>query len=383
MRDIVFFLGAGFSCDAGLPVMSRFGEEADPKAFSLERLDREMTPELTKAAATYSQFRDLLVARSALSEESAGNIEKLFCVAEALREAGASSISLDGREVDLETIVTDLRTWIWKVYHQLPFHNERKKARTRLETYSAFIDCLKESGVASRMTVLTTNYDIVFEWVAHRAGLQCSYPLPSAEACAVGAGPERFATISSSRTDAVPILKLHGSINYFDCAGKDSPLLVAANISDGSQIAGRKFPRDIPAVVAVDALAQIRRDRGSEVVPAIVPPGYAKLVSTDWLRETWTAALKALQEAKAIVFIGYSMPPSDGLLSSVFAGSLGTRNSSRNRPAVYVIDPDPDVACRMHRVFGGRVRPSTPMSLRRAVDGELDRVLGDLLPSSS
>src|SRR5690606_12315234 len=161
-------------------------------------------------------------------------------------------------------------------------------------------------------------------------------------------------------------------INYFECVGKDSPLLVATNISDGSRIAGRRFPSDIPAVVAVDALAQIRRDRGTGVVPAIVPPGYAKLVSTTWLRETWTAALKSLRDVKVSVFIGYSMPQSEGLLSSVLAGSLGTRSSPRDQPAVYILDPEPAVFDRMRRVFGTRVRPTEPMSLRKATEGELD-----------
>lgn len=381
MRDIVLFLGAGFSCDADLPVMSRFGDEAEPKHFRLQTLQREMTPELHAAGATYVQFRKELVDRGALSRSDAGNIETLFCVAEALREAGACSMVLDGEEVKLETIVARLRFWIWKVYHQLPFYNPRRGAR--LATYMALIDQLKMACVVERLTILTTNYDIVFEWVAHLGGLKCVYPLISAEECSVGAGPNRFVTLKST-DDAIPVLKLHGSINYFEHGEDDRPLLVATNISDGSPIAGRRFRSNIPAVVAVDALAQIRHDCGTRsVVPAIVPPGYAKMVSSNWLRETWSAALKALQEAKLIIFIGYSMPPSDGLLSSVFAGSLGTRRGSQNDPAVFVIDIDNSVTDRVRRVFGNRVRPIRPMSIREAAEGELRRILGESLTAAS
>ena len=71
-RNLVLFIGAGFSADAKLPVMAKFGEESKRELKNLRehlpggrRGSRDMAPELVAAGETHEGFRDRLVATRA------------------------------------------------------------------------------------------------------------------------------------------------------------------------------------------------------------------------------------------------------------------------------------------------------------------------------
>ncbi len=86
-RDVVLFLGAGFSHDADLPLLSNFGLKAPLSEFELQNKDGPFEREMAAAARTYESFRDALVDRGALTGDAVQNVEAAFCIAEALKEA--------------------------------------------------------------------------------------------------------------------------------------------------------------------------------------------------------------------------------------------------------------------------------------------------------
>jgi len=90
--------------------------------------------------------------------------------------------------------------------------------------------------------------------------------------------------------------------------------------------------------MAVDAIHELTINRN--LVPAIIPPTYAKLEDRDWLREIWKCAADALSSASKWIFIGYSFPRSDGFMKSLINLSLIFRK--QRLPEIIVVDPDPN-----------------------------------------
>ena len=74
-------------------------------------------------------------------------------------------------------------------------------------------------------------------------------------------------------------------------------------------------------------------------MPAIIPPTYAKLQRQPWLRRTWNRAFRAIKEAKLLIFIGYSMPESDGFMRAMIQGALAARSDPDPGPEVFVVNP--------------------------------------------
>jgi len=104
-RDIVFFLGAGFSADAGLPTMENFGEASESELTALRKLDRYATPLLRTAGVHFEAFREHCseYLRKTSSTTNAhtqkiGNLETLFCIAEILLEAEWSRRVIEGED---------------------------------------------------------------------------------------------------------------------------------------------------------------------------------------------------------------------------------------------------------------------------------------------
>lgn len=356
-RDVVLFLGAGFSADADLPVMRRFGETARVERFQLAKDSRTAAKELAGAGKTYESFRKLCLDTKALSRDDADNIELVFSIAEALTHAGHESLRVNGQDLTCSDVVSALQMWIWKVYHQLPFFNERNRSPKR-ETYRRFFDLLINSGVAERTTVITTNYDICFEWLAWERGLCCSYPISPTPQFTVSTNMGRFISPGPPERTVIPVCKLHGSVNYFVDPESPHEALIAADISDGRRFLQTRTKKNQPAVMYVEALASLRKRSGKPLTPAIVPPTYAKLGHAPWMDPIWLEALNALRKARHVIFVGYSMPRSDGFMRALLQGALVTREVDAP-PQFHVIDGCQEAHDRFNEAFDNLV-VSTP-----------------------
>jgi hypothetical protein len=129
-----------------------------------------------------------------------------------------------------------------------------------------------------------------------------------------------------------------------------------------------------PAIFAVDAIWSLRKQR-SNLVPAIVPPTYAKLGRKEWLVQIWAHALEALRTAKTVLFIGYSMPPSDGAMRALIHGAFATGRASSPR-RVIVIDPGEETQENYRGLFGTCLQDIGPHTLRESLcSGVLEKAV--------
>lgn len=351
--DLVIFLGAGFSRPAGLPVMAEFWPRSRSTQPGLVRhaaappsspLHRVAAKPLHQAGLLYEAFRDRCVASGALAPSDWDNVERVFGIAEALHQAGIEHVDLRNARVDVGILIENIKLWIWKTYQQLPI---KRGAAARdpdhlpvdAAAYGLLFGHLQDYGLLERTTFVTTNYDIVTEYAAFLNGTPCRYP-HDWQRYKVSRGSSSF--VHTGNTASGPLLcKLHGSINFFEGEGEDT-LRASVELGDGSDIGdtgGGAF-RDEPAIAAMGAIQVVLEATTPRLSPAIVPPSFSKLHRSSWLRSTWQAALQALSSAQDIIFIGYSLPPSDGYMEALLLAAQMFRDPGRSQ-TVTVVDPRP------------------------------------------
>jgi hypothetical protein len=138
-------------------------------------------------------------------------------------------------------------------------------------------------------TVITFNYDLVIERLATKVPSRFYFLGPNED--------------PGAASKAVPVLKLHGSIDWLRMQAGDH--------------AEYRTGRPDTEFLDVD---------GSQL--AIASPGPTKLALSQELRGLWVAAEKAIREADAVVFVGYRFPPSDSMAQERLLAALGGSDST-------------------------------------------------------
>ena len=393
-QDIVVFLGAGFSHDAGLPVMSEFGQKSRSDNRGLwEHASaqyatsnfRYAAPMLVEAAEVFKRFQQFCRASPTLRDNDVDNMETVFCIAEAMFEANLKRIEFDGQEYAIEELIRQIQLWLWKAFQVCPPLDNKRRDQINTESYTRFFKSLSQLGLCNRLAVITTNYDLMFEYFSWKNEMPCHYPVVQAEPISIGGGIDPFVFLNSGDSDLAkgPLLcKLHGSINYFQDESSDNRLYVANLLGGGEPIgkSGAEHWKDKPVIFAVDSIWCIRNKHGSGVTPAIIPPTYAKLTQQKWLRAIWEEAFEVLSTARKIMFIGYSMPDSDGFMRALIHSAMATRAASVDSvvpPKVYVIDPNEDTHKRYEGLFHEIYKPLPPINFSEATKSVIPEILGE------
>ena len=118
------------------------------------------------------------------------------------------------------------------------------------------------------------------------------------------------------------ILKLHGSTNW-RCERTFFDSLISGNINQDKKI----------VVWSDDKFCPKPTDDAS---PLIIPPIPNKPITVSSLFNfLWTTAYKYLHEAKKIVIVGYSCPPTDTLARTMF-----THFYNRKVEEIFIVDPN-------------------------------------------
>ena len=272
-----------------------------------------------------------------------------------------------------------MQVWLFKMYQRNPLGPTWETT-----PYAKLIQSLNGNALGSRATVLTTNYDLVLESFAWKGCLRCTYGLRDSEPIRIRGGVETYLA-DDSDASAPLVCKLHGSINYF--ANPNSPDPGKLLICDDVQPTGGRVTNasnvilggaSRPSVLNFDAVAMLRSSSfGPKITPQIIPPTYAKLQDLKWLRCIWSNAFEALKSAKKIIFIGYSMPESDGHLRAMIQAAMAARTLPEP-PEVHVFDPTDQTLCRYSQLFQpleGRKLRLWKMSFEEAVQGRLPDIL--------
>jgi len=151
-------------------------------------------------------------------------------------------------------------------------------------------------------TIITLNYDCLLDDCLTEIGVRPDYGLQDADQ----------STKAKDCRYEMPVLKLHGSANWFECNSKKCERRIALAGGTPTERLEYFYGQQCP------------RCGQNTVAPVIVPPTWAKGGQSEVLRPVWSKALEALREAGRIFIVGYSMPSTDQFFRYMLALALAT-----------------------------------------------------------
>lgn len=284
MKRTVFILGAGFSADAGIPMLRNFLRRmvempSDPRYRT--QYDAE-----DKAALSQIQRMQQILEQSPFRSDEDGpdNIEALTSVVEFFHDKklvyAPALNKLAHRTIELSTNLSGAtcpRGWTaptnFPISHPSAYH-------VFAAILSDWINNQPRSGELLTNVVISLNWDVVLERVLFDLGLWPDYFLDS------NIWEE---TRELQDWPKIPILKIHGSLNWIiqdENRGKVLPFLPGSHCLDWNLIGG------------------------SSKSWLMVPPTSHKS-PYESISMVWETALDYLKYAQKLIIIGYSMPESD------------------------------------------------------------------------
>jgi hypothetical protein len=321
----VLILGAGFSAPWGAPVMAHFMNKAQFQYFNHVAAKNPLAEHYRHML----DFRRECQSSSWRFNRDWDNIEELYTQADLLRLAYGGR-NLDGTELTANALCRHIAWAIWDVYRIGKVEDP--------PSLGGFIDRIRVA-LGLHAAIITTNYDVLCEVGATRVVVssqkspQCFYP--GFREHVIQVGQERVLehcddNLFTSRVDKqlVPIIKLHGSVNWFEASKSSEPEPNAGWFALESFGAYEKKPFGLndPSF----AIAEVRRQLSGcgvigEPCAAIVPPMLGKSAVHPAIAAQWRAAVESLERAKRVYIVGYSFPETD-----VFMIRLLTEGLKRN-----------------------------------------------------
>lgn len=304
-RFRIFILGAGFSRPAGLPLGNELWAEVYARASRIHGGENQVT----KDVGAFIRYKALCDHVQIGPEEI--DIEELLGfldVEHSLWLRGSDTFSQQGNESQLmiRRIIGQIITELTPAIPDIP------------NLYYDFVRCLTPDD-----TILTFNYDILLERCLASAGIPFRrFPLRLKSYRPLGS------EVDSSHQE-VRVLKLHGSVDWFDRSPYDEALDVTNVTSPGYIPRDPIFGRDrrytaIPIVEGpyspdsplmkvyrVEQIESLYATDGWGPSPLILAPSSNKFLYASVLRDLWSGLGEAGGLNLSMAIIGFSLPSHD------------------------------------------------------------------------
>jgi NAD-dependent SIR2 family protein deacetylase len=324
MSETVFILGAGASMHAGAPGMLDFLDVAD----RLRRTKRVPDGDVGDA------FDQVLAGRAALdpvfakASIDADNLEAVFGAFEMAQLFGQFG-TFTAEEIN--ALPNAMRTVIVETLElttKYPFPTSESRYPNAPVLYDQLGHLLSEMRAKDQsVSVITFNYDVALDYALYRRGIHIDYCLtPNTEA--------------SGHRQRIDLMKLHGSINWTTCP---QCRVVPYRFEQFLQTYRWDFVEPPTAVCInfrqplVETFKHDCNGAKGDGLSVIVPPTWNKATGHREIVTVWRRAVKHLSDARHIIVIGYSLPPSDQFFRYLYA--LGTVSATRLEK-FWLIDPD-------------------------------------------
>jgi hypothetical protein len=355
----VYILGAGFSAEAGLPVIKDFmNRMRDAGAWLAERGDRG---DEVAAIDSVLDFRLKAAAAAYRVPVDVENIEELFSLASA---SGTTELSDQVTMAIAATLdycsatapaselisVTKLGDTKWEKPPNWQFINDLNHPAAIGSVYSCplyefYVGLLcgyfDQGGIDRRDTIISLNYDTIVEEALSRLGLPFGY---AGDEMIEWRAPRPCADVERRR---ITVLKLHGSVNLAARMKKDL---------------------DVPPLLAYSSYQDLRREG---LLPMLVAPTWQKSFG-GYLSAVWREAVSALRTATRVVILGYSVPRTDQHFRYLLAAGL-QENISLRKVLVVNNDPQQEFQRRLSSLFRAehfeqKIIEHVPLTVRQFVD---------------
>jgi SIR2-like domain len=316
----VYVIGAGFSKDAGLPVVDEFFNRTRD---SVQWLKENHYMREADAVQRVLHFRLQAAAAALRVELDVENIEQLFSLVAA--QAGADDHLMDDVTLAIAATLEFARRTARSRLVQIFVPPEATPPPTwqrQANQPTAYVAASGYEVIAgimtglwggrswdTRNTILSFNYDLTVEEALRALGTSFNYGFSSSSVHRNESGHDQGSELL--------LLKLHGSINWSICNDR---VVNGQTVIDFDKV---DLYRDF------GALCQGRLE------PLLIPPTWRK-VAFGALSEVWGKAVEALATATRIVIVGYSMPVIDQHFKYLLAAGLQRNISLRN---IIIVNP--------------------------------------------
>lgn len=317
--SVVFILGAGASAAYRMPTMPAFMSYARRRAYDTYR-DRADTEIERFRLERLLQFHSKSLSSTWAFNRNWDNIEELYTQADLCRIAEIPN------KAEARALCEDIAWAIWDVY---------RCDRSDGNPFARVLDRVAEAKL--RPVVITTNYDLVAERSIGVSGCNSlggfHYPGFSNPS-----NPGRhFRWIGDDESSAakeaklaverllVPVVKIHGSVNWFQFGDKGVQAFYEFGLHSGGQ--GKRsfsedvlpFDRFLAETIGMSGLGDVAPDRFS---PVIVPPMLGKSSDLDVVTHQWKVAINELSTAREVWVVGYSFPETDAFMSRLLTEGM-------------------------------------------------------------
>jgi NAD-dependent SIR2 family protein deacetylase len=298
MRKTAIFLGAGASAAEGAPVQNNLFKEyfksvkSEPIVKATGNDPLQMKSQL---ALFFKEIFDIDITTADLDkvrfptfEEVLGLLDLAELRREAFKKYELEDFGRYGNRIRLvrQFIVLAMAKAI------------ADSLATSKDLHEELIKNLKKARLLSETVFISTNYDILID----NAITALSKARPGAN-LDYGIEFTNYETGGWSKPNAhaVPLYKVHGSLNWFYCPSCNT-MTLTPNVKG-----------------VIDLITDVPRTRDRAVcgtcrsimTPIIVPPTFYKDMSRVFLGIIWNKAETALKHVERIIFCGYSFPESD------------------------------------------------------------------------
>jgi hypothetical protein len=328
----IYIVGAGFSYEAGYPLIRNFMEKMRETAIWQEKNSRE-----TKEIEAVLKIRLEAAPASLRVQLDPDNVEDLFSLTAATENTSkiqnqnmliaiAETLEYCRIHSHFEPVIfPGSRTSLPKGFKS---DNEENPMNSIIDPYKFFIGLM--TGVWGDTpfhdnTFISFNYDLLLEsslreWnIPYRYEGLHGFEISGAETPPRYDDSARSIEQNAVEENSVSILKLHGSLNW---AATVIPVPVRQILV---KIYGGQVPMDVLRSGQIDLL----------LAPPIWDKGTARIGHP--LSGIWSSAIKKLQTATRIIVIGYSLPSADAHFRYLMAAGLQHNISLKE---IVFVNPD-------------------------------------------
>jgi hypothetical protein len=333
LSNVVFILGAGASKQCGAPLMADFLDVAS---------HLYQTGATAEKKADFERVFKAIGALQAVHSKAQLELTNIESIFTALEIANVLGKLPDTPADEIPKVIISLKELIVKTLEltiNFPTSKSYIGVPAPYEQFTKLLGYLRgEASPTHTVSVITFNYDIAVDMALFRAGL----------------GPDYGISPKGRQHSPVPLLKLHGSLNWGsrEDNGEVYPLLLEDYFSKYSIMGFDEHGTcKIPVGSQLKEYFSKHTDIKVAAEPVIVPPAWNKADHHHALSKVWANAAHQLEDAEYIFIIGYSLPETDAFFRLLYAlGTVG--KNPLNKVIVYNPDNSGHVDARFKGVLG-------------------------------
>lgn len=270
--------------------------------------DPQAQPNLTHFHS-FSRVFEAVALLQRVHSKSEFDIENIESIYTALEMAATIGAFPEKNEKEIAELLIDLRWFIVETLQASLRYPIRKGEFYGHEDLVRYFETWKPSIRGNEIAFLTFNYDLLIEMALSSVSIDGGGYV----------GVDYEIAKDSHSSLQVPLLKLHGSVNWTQT--EEGDILVAKTKDILGSYSGKLPPGVKEGNLSVSRAFEKLVGK-SDPEPLIVPPSWNKADSHQAISPVWRRAARELADAESIYVLGYSLPETDSFFRQLYA--LGT-----------------------------------------------------------